>query len=594
MLSNAPATPVRADGAGRASPPSPPGIERMQVVRSRIVIGIAIAAIALVALAGTKLSGESQVGERRRSAKTPSTPDAGLKKLRPRAPRTDSSADDPEWSSDASGTVPVPVASIFPREAGKDVGTVPISRHFLLSVPHKEGPSRSKTHPGRVTATKLGDTTWALQQFPLTPIEEGESCYPSAIDEDFRFKTTYTTVDRMNDRSIQEPSFRFVHLARPLPDQESPIDWPNMQPRDKEKACAREDSLRPETLPKGGCDGSEGNELINGGPWCNPWHSSVFIGELSCGFMVNSVPHGDMAFMVVAASGAVMSHKKLVVTFPPDAPLQEYESLATPGYTEYADAPGHFANELLGRLLHLDRFLPVEIPMVWPTGSIPETWLSLLREEGLISKERHMVMMSGKGSPAFVRAKRLYFYGTTEHLPASPVVLWFTQRMLNSALSSLSWVASAAPVKPSILILQRPGVGSRSMSNEGDVLNALGFLPAEDFSLPVVRWTATADNLRDTMKAIHGADIILGVHGANLGNIMFAREGSAVVEIGFLQSDFHLPSDYLCLGRNLGLHYWTVFPKSGGYGGQMEVDVEGLVEAVKAAGAKVRASKGEI
>jgi len=108
--------------------------------------------------------------------------------------------------------------------------------------------------------------------------------------------------------------------------------------------------------------------------------------------------------------------------------------------------------------------------------------------------------------------------------------------------------------------------------------------PAHDF----VQLAPEPGNLDATAAAVRAADVIVSPHGAGLNNLIFARPGAAVVEVGFLQADFHLPSDYMCLARNLGLPYWLVLPTAGSYGGAITLDVEhtlGVLDAALAAAA---------
>jgi hypothetical protein len=51
--------------------------------------------------------------------------------------------------------------------------------------------------------------------------------------------------------------------------------------------------------------------------------------------------------------------------------VRDYETLASPGYAEYPSAAGHFVNELLPRLLHLDAHRPASVPLLWPPGALP-------------------------------------------------------------------------------------------------------------------------------------------------------------------------------------------------------------------------------
>jgi hypothetical protein len=445
---------------------------------------------------------------------------------------------------------------------------------------------------GNVSGTEIGGTKWLLHSFPLADKPEDTICYHGAphggkMRGEFMFKMNYIMTDRMNDRSTQEPSLRFVHYVHALPDQPSPVEFPHINERDMKGICASVDMVRFEFLPKGGCPGKPytnfSSLLLHGGPWCVPWHASVFIAELTCGFGENCYRHGDMSFMVISENGAFMSHKRMITGLPEDTDVREFDVLASPGYTEYADAPGHFQNELLPRLLHLDNFLPVHIPLLWPAGSIPDNALRMLQDMGFISRERQFVRMGVKGEKALYRAKKMYFYGTTEPLVMSPVITWFSQYYLASRYRRYfadALTKAEGKTRNQILVLRREPGRARSLTNHDELMAAL----RRQFpDRSIEDWLPTADNIKETGETVYSAALIVAVHGANLNNIMFARRGTSVVEVGFLQGDFHWPSDYMCLARNLGLHFWGTLPVSGNYGSPMTIDVEHMINIVKEA-----------
>ena len=119
-------------------------------------------------------------------------------------------------------------------------------------------------------------------------------------------------------------------------------------------------------------------------------------------------------------------------------------------------------------------------------------------------------------------------------------------------------------------MLGRAGTGSRQLANGAELVAAVA---ARFPGVDVTEVAPSLANVEDTVAAVAAADVVLSPHGAGLNNILFARRGAAVVEVGFLQEDFHLPSDYACLARNLGLHYWLVLPADGSYGGPLTLDV---------------------
>lgn len=76
-----------------------------------------------------------------------------------------------------------------------------------------------------------------------------------------------------------------------------------------------------------------------------------------------------------------------------------------------------------------------------------------------------------------------------------------------------------------IVFLSR-GNDSRTVSNEQEVVHALKSLGRN-----VTVFYANADNINETIEVIGGAAMLVGPHGANLANMIFARPHAKVLEI---------------------------------------------------------------
>lgn len=65
-----------------------------------------------------------------------------------------------------------------------------------------------------------------------------------------------------------------------------------------------------------------------------------------------------------------------------------------------------------------------------------------------------------------------------------------------------------------------------------------------------------------------------------MNNMLFLHQGCWVVEIGYIGSPENggkpLPSDYVCLARNLGHKYFLSIAVSGGYGSPLVADLEDI------------------
>lgn len=104
----------------------------------------------------------------------------------------------------------------------------------------------------------------------------------------------------------------------------------------------------------------------------------------------------------------------------------------------------------------------------------------------------------------------------------------------------------------SIVVLSR-GNSTRSLSNEGELVLAL-----RDLGRPVEVLEPSPDNLQDVVLALSQAEVVVGAHGANLVNLLFASPGTKVVEI-MPQVPFHFVSNhYRNMAAALGLIYEPV------------------------------------
>lgn len=148
-------------------------------------------------------------------------------------------------------------------------------------------------------------------------------------------------------------------------------------------------------------------------------------------------------------------------------------------------------------------------------------------------------------------------------------------RLLRSLQSA---AAGGGQPRNSIVVLRRYDGLARSIENHGELMAAL----RERFpGRSVEDWQATKENFLATGAVMYHAAVIVGPHGANMNNMLYARRGTAVVEIGFVDTaDMSWPPDYLCLARNLGLPYWASVTKRGEYHTPLVIHVQRTVEIV--------------
>jgi capsular polysaccharide biosynthesis protein len=139
--------------------------------------------------------------------------------------------------------------------------------------------------------------------------------------------------------------------------------------------------------------------------------------------------------------------------------------------------------------------------------------------------------------------------------------LWLSMQAGNAEWN----VADAAPVHRMAEIFRehyglRAGHGRRLFFSRGG--SKIRRLVNEDVLFEIAkehgfeRFEARADNHAEQVRAFSDADIVVGVHGAGLGNLAFCKPGTRMLEI--FPENF-TKSTYLWVSRHIGLEYdWMV------------------------------------
>ena len=134
---------------------------------------------------------------------------------------------------------------------------------------------------------------------------------------------------------------------------------------------------------------------------------------------------------------------------PRGVPVSDYDELGVAGTAVYPSAPGHFFNEILPRLMHMDLVLPLHIPLLWPDGGIPARILDDFRAAGILSKTRTFVPTA---APRMHRARRLYTYSSEFVASHTPVIVLLSQ-VLSLARSLSPSLPLSLPLSPLSLSL---------------------------------------------------------------------------------------------------------------------------------------------
>jgi hypothetical protein len=385
-----------------------------------------------------------------------------------------------------------------------------------------------------------------------------------------------------------------VATARARRGQDDALRPAEITERTRKAYCANATHFYPDFEPSLRCDGHVRPQAALNGPWCYPASDLAHVFAIGCAVIDNFVAHPNVAFSFFAQNVVVLSKggvKSASIKIDASAPVDEYDELAIVGTTMYPTAPGHFVNEDLPGLLLLDRVIPPGVPIAWPQGGIADHVLESLQAENVVSS-RTFVRISPEGSPSHMTARKLYYFRTSRPGNETPQVSWVAQQhMRDLVMPVVARKASAIRAKDhkdprlNVIILRRSG-STRRLSNHNELEAAVrkelpsahvqSFEPGPAHGHPF--WDAAA--------RMYNACLVIGPHGAAMHNVMFMRAGCWVVEIGFDDPSFRLPSDFYCAARNVQVEYWLSLGQ-GAYDSNLVADVDDVRDIVRQYKARV-------
>ena len=368
-----------------------------------------------------------------------------------------------------------------------------------------------------------------------------------------------------------------VQCSPGKPEGECRSHFVQMTEHSRAKYCRQKNEYSADFEPEVTCDG--GRRLPSTAyPYCNRETAPVAIVSADCLISESGYSDGVISWNLVSlsAGGRVLAFNgQGRWQVPRGVQVFDYDELGCAGTAVYPGAPGHFFNEILPRLIHMDATLPPHIPLLWPDGDIPARILEAFKAGGLLSAGRTYVPTQ---SARLHRARRMYTYAS-EHDPGhTPLLTLLGHATLQSRIHR--YVAGRAPaMHGGVVVLTRGQDGkSRSVANQQQLLDALAA------ALPGVTVDAFeptgAMAFLEVARRVYPARLVAGPHGANLNNIFGARPGATLIEFGYA-GGMTMPSDFFCLARNLGLRYYLVPSLSGEYGSPMQVDVADIVDVAR-------------
>jgi hypothetical protein len=344
------------------------------------------------------------------------------------------------------------------------------------------------------------------------------------------------------------------------------------------RLCSKRDDYSADFEPVLSCTGGRGHAAPESplscirDCYCNKGDASVSILQASCMVAESGYAHNDIVWNLISPENEkVFSYNvRPRWALPAEVKVIEHEVIACAGVAIYPGAPGHFFNEILPRLLHLDSVLHKSIPLLWPDGDIPTRILKEFQAEGMLSTERTYVPTN---APSMHRAKTMYFYASKVYAPYhAPLILRMSQLLLQAQIQYSMKNKELKHENNHIVLLHRGTNGrARSLVNQEQLLRELS-----SYSIDAFEPDTGSTSFMAIMQRVSKAHVIIGPHGANMANIFGAREGALVIEIGY-SGGMRMPSDFFCLARNLGLNYWISPSLSGSYDSPIVADIEDIM-----------------
>jgi len=246
----------------------------------------------------------------------------------------------------------------------------------------------------------------------------------------------------------------------------------------------------------------------------------------------------------------------------------------------YPEAVGHFVPEQLPKILLLNRTLPAGVPILAIESRTSSRYLAPLFDSGALSRDRILLKPLADLHLATISADSVFTLANSHF--SGP-----TEGDATFRLARVSYGGGSVPLesRPYVLLVDR-GLSARRISNVPALRAAIAAViaahPDPRARLLTIRDWRPGKLVSDDISAWRHAAVVVAPHGAGLGNLLFASEGTPVIEICFdratFQSRMACPPMYGMMGAALGLPYFVV-TGSGGYTTPIEADLPQVARA---------------
>ena len=262
--------------------------------------------------------------------------------------------------------------------------------------------------------------------------------------------------------------------------------------------------------------------------------------------------------------------------------LSQHKRLAVALYP-YLGASGHFPHETLPKVLWLLKTLPEDVPVLAPVTTWTLRYYNALAAQGINTSR---IIPFNAVSNSILTAERLYTViewpfcrqdGNPNHGGEPSEFPYEIMSLLRAVI--VPQALRFSPAK-SILIIDR-SEGARAYVRHAQLVDKLnGSQRIHGFNIEVFGPSVLNAPLSEHIAMFSRAAVVVGPHGAGFSNLIFCREGTAVIEIGYDSPDvLQLDEMYFQLSLGLHLRYWLVLGQ-GSYVGTIDAEEDEIISII--------------
>ena len=270
-------------------------------------------------------------------------------------------------------------------------------------------------------------------------------------------------------------------------------------------------------------------------------------------------------YMVAAHAGAKPAFNK--------QNIERYDKLAVALLPYSHTCQSHFFSGTAPYLLTLAEVLPDEVKLL-------VSWNDCLKDlyERFPSLDANRMVHFDEQKTYY--AREMYSivpapYGEHGILGGEPQSDQSLQRIRNSLMPNLPPVSERGK---KLVLIDRSDRSARTCKNHDQLRETLQM--KYKGGLEIVNFVGTAMTQAENEALFQRAAIVVGPHGGAFMNLMYALEGTHVVEIGYWgSSSMCFPSYYMTMAKKLGLNYWLIMA-NGEYNTKLDCPIDLITQTI--------------